>query len=90
MKDRVFGTTGASKLFQAGYIGDYIGKYYRVVNGDTRSLDYAHIIYIYVKCIQDVMNTLWWICVLYVQLYELFNGHGSQEASSLLFDLLIR
>ena len=23
------------------YIGDYIGDYYRVIKGDTRSLDYS-------------------------------------------------
>ena len=26
---------------KGGYIGDYIGDYYRVIKGDTRSLDYS-------------------------------------------------
>ena len=27
--------------FKGGYIGDSIGDYYRVISGDTRSLDYS-------------------------------------------------
>ena len=27
--------------FKRGYIQDYIGDYYRVIKGDTRSLDYG-------------------------------------------------
>ena len=26
---------------KGGYIGDYIGSYYRVIKGDTRNLDYS-------------------------------------------------
>ena len=26
---------------KGGYIGDYIGDYYRVIRGDTRSLEYG-------------------------------------------------
>ena len=30
-----------SKLLRGGYIGDYIRDYYRVIKGDTRSLEYS-------------------------------------------------
>ena len=30
-----------SKLPKRGYIGDYIGDYYRGIKGDTRRLDYS-------------------------------------------------
>ena len=29
------------KSLKGGYIGEYIGDYYRVYKGDTRSLDYS-------------------------------------------------
>ena len=30
-----------SKLLKWGYIGGYLGEYYRVIMGDTRSLDHG-------------------------------------------------
>ena len=29
------------KLIEGGFLGDYLGDYYRVSKGDTRSLDYG-------------------------------------------------
>ena len=30
-----------SKHLKSGYIGDYMGDYYRVIKRDTRNLDYG-------------------------------------------------
>ena len=30
-----------SKLLKGAYIGDHLGEYYGVINGDTKSLDYG-------------------------------------------------